>query len=653
MRGKNLLTVTAARSSYVFLAVFVVLFHIFHPGILSNAFFLCSGCYILLFEVYVHMLRHNVKKIMKNTVAMLDMTSLKRLEEFPLPILISSADGEVLWYSECFCETFGEDYTVNLVSVSKISPDILSTKTTTVNVSEKTYYVCSDCSVLNEKELYVLYFFDKTEFVSLQKEYNDSQPVVAHILVDNYDEVFKNVKDSDGAVALATIDEAVEKWAQITGGILRKIEKNRYFLVFENRYLKKFTGERFSILDTVRDLPILGRIPPTLSIGVGAERKGFVECDEAARNALDLALSRGGDQAVISRKTGYEFFGGYVKGNDRRAKITSRVLASSFTDLLDTAKTVIVMGHNYADMDSLGACVGIACIGRSFGKKTHILLNTETNLAESLYDKLINSKSHADLFISKQDAMMTVDLDTLLVIVDTHRASYTEMPEIIQYAGKLAIIDHHRKSADYIKDTDFIYHEPYASSACEMVTELIEYIGSCNLSALEADALLAGIYLDTKNFSLKTGTCTFEASAYLRNSGASTVNVKLLFQTDIETYKLKAVLIGKSELYERIYAISLCDVECRGNLKIASSQAADELLNIDGVQAAFCLYMIKDSVNISARSYGSVNVQLIMEKLGGGGHQTMAGCQIENTNIKEGYIKLTNAIDSYIEEQKR
>ena len=653
MKGKTLLTVVAARSSYIILALFVILFQVFKTGVLSNAFLLCTGCFILIFEVYVHVLRYNVKKIMKNTVSMLDLTSLKRLEDFPIPILISGSDGEVLWYSECFCDVFGETYTVNLNSVFKIHPDIIKNRTISIDFADRNFYVCSDCSVINDKELYVLYFFDKTEFINLQKEHNESKPVVAYLLVDNYDELFKNVKESDSAVAMATIDDAISKWTQGTTCILRKIEKNKYFLIFENRYLKDFTKERFSILDTVRELPMMGSIPPTLSIGVGADKSSLAESEEAARNSLDMALSRGGDQAVVSKETGFEFFGGYAKGNDRRAKITSRVLASSFAELLNSVKTVIVMGHQYSDMDSLGACVGIACIGKSFGKKTHILLNSETNLAEPLYDRLIDSKLYDDIFISKQDAMMTVDLDTLLVIVDTHRASYTEMPELIPYAGKVAVIDHHRKSADFIKDTSFFFHDPYASSACEMVTELIEYLEKCKLSALESDALLAGIYLDTKNFALKTGTCTFEASAYLRNMGASTVNVKLMFQTDVDTYKLKAELIKKSEIYEKIYAISLCDMDSIGNLKIASSQAADEMLNIEDVQAAFCLYVIKDSVNISARSYGSVNVQLIMEKLGGGGHQTMAGCQIKDTNIKEGYIKLTNAIDAYIEEQSR
>lgn len=653
MKGKYLITALSARIVYLVLALFSLLFQVFCPGILSNAFVLCSGCYILLYEIYARIMRHNVKKIMKNTVAMLDLTSLKRLEEFPIPILISDSDGEVLWYSESFCDAFGEEYTVSLDSVFSINKDILKQKTLTVDIEKGNYYICSDCSVMNGKELYVLYFFDKTELMTLKREHELSKPVVAYILVDNYDELFKNVKESDRAVAMASVDDTISKWTQGTTCILRKIDKNRYFLVFESRYLADFVKQRFNILDIVRDLQVSSSIPPTLSVGIGAEREGFAASDEAARNALDMALSRGGDQAVVSRLSGYDFYGGYVKTNDRRAKIKSRVLASSLAELLGKVKKVIVMGHQFADMDSLGACVGISCIGRSFGKKTYIVLDKETNLAESLYERLESSKLHGDIFITKEQAMMTVDLDTLLVIVDTHKASYTEMPELIPYAGKVAVIDHHRKAADFIGDTEFFFHEPYASSTCEMVTELIEYLEKCRLSALEADALLAGIYLDTKNFSLKTGTCTFEASAYLRNVGASTVNVKMMFQTDVKTYKLRAELIGKADIYSGIYAISVCDTETEGNLKIASSQAADEMLNIEGVQAAFCIFTMKNTVYISARSYGSVNVQLITEKLGGGGHQTMAGCQIENTNIKEGYVKLTNAIDAYIEEQAR
>jgi len=339
--------------------------------------------------------------------------------------------------------------------------------------------------------------------------------------------------------------------------------------------------------------------------------------------------------------------------SDTRAKIRSRVLASSFAEVLDSVEKVIVMGHRFADMDSLGACVGIACIANSRNKKVNIVLDTEANLAEPLYDRLITSERHKNLFISHEEAMMTVDLKTLVVMVDTHRGSYTEMPELLDYAGKIAVIDHHRKATDYVQNAVFFFHEPYASSTCEMITEIMEYLGNCNPTQLEAEALLAGIYLDTKNFSLKTGTCTFEASAFLKTMGASTVNVKLMFQTDMETYRGKAEIVRKTQIYQSVFAISTCDFPVSGNIKIASSQAADEMLNIDGVQASFTVYESKGVCYFSARSFGNVNVQLIMEKLGGGGHQTMAGAQLGDVNIKEAYIKLTNVIDSYLEEQGR
>ena len=490
----------------------------------------------------------------------LEGASKGMLRDMPFPMVIFNINnGRILWNNENFLNiTGGRDHFFE-IGIGEMVPGFKYRWLTEgkhsapeyVRIGERIYNVYGNAVKMDERNgghVYwgVLYWLDVTDYVVMERKYKDTRPVVAVMMLDNYDELFKNVKESDSAVAMATIDDAISKWTQGTTRILRKIEKNKYFLIFENRYLKDFTKERFSILDTVRELPMMGSIPPTLSIGVGADKSSLAESEEAARNSLDMALSRGGDQAVVSKETGFEFFGGYAKGNDRRAKITSRVLASSFAELLNSVKTVIVMGHQYSDMDSLGACVGIACIGKSFGKKTHILLNSETNLAEPLYDRLIDSKLYDDIFISKQDAMMTVDLDTLLVIVDTHRASYTEMPELIPYAGKVAVIDHHRKSADFIKDTSFFFHDPYASSACEMVTELIEYLEKCKLSALESDALLAGIYLDTKNFALKTGTCTFEASAYLRNMGASTVNVKLMFQTDVDTYKLKAELIKKS-----------------------------------------------------------------------------------------------------------
>jgi c-di-AMP phosphodiesterase-like protein len=321
------------------------------------------------------------------------------------------------------------------------------------------------------------------------------------------------------------------------------------------------------------------------------------------------------------------------------------VLASSFAELLNSVKTVIVMGHKYSDMDSLGACVGIACIGRSFGKKTHILLDTETNLAETLYERLADSKLHSDIFISKQDAMMTVDLDTLLVIVDTHRASYTEMPELIQYAGKVAVIDHHRKSADYIKDTSFFFHEPYASSACEMVAEILQYIGEgLKLKPLEADAMYAGVMIDTNNFLMKTGVRTFEAAAFIRKAGADTIEVKKLFREDMDNYFDRCRIITSAECYHDTIAIAFSHDNVPRPI---AAQAADELLSVNDMDASFVVFRSADTTHISGRSLGDVNIQMIVEQLGGGGSLTTGAAQLGDIPMEKASEMLKMAIDTY------
>jgi len=653
MSSKYLIITVASRISYVIVALFAVLFRINYPSELSYIFMLVAVVYIAGFEIFAQITRKSVRKTLKNTVSVMNLDAVQRLGEFPLPVIVCDDCGDILWYSECFVDLVGDESLSNVISVKSIDKNILSGEVSSVVFADKSFTVYIDKDNVDEKTLYILYFFDITDYTALKREQQLLKPVVAYVTVDNYDELFRNVREGDTSVAMAKIDDALMQWASKTDGIIKKTDKNRYLFIFENRFLSNFTSDRFDILETVRELPILSTFPPTLSIGIGLERSTFSANDDAARKALDMALSRGGDQVVISKTTGFEFYGGYAKMSDTRAKIRSRVLASSFAEVLDSVEKVIVMGHRFADMDSLGACVGIACIANSRNKKVNIVLDTEANLAEPLYDRLITSERHKNLFISHEEAMMTVDLKTLVVMVDTHRGSYTEMPELLDYAGKIAVIDHHRKATDYVQNAVFFFHEPYASSTCEMITEIMEYLGNCNPTQLEAEALLAGIYLDTKNFSLKTGTCTFEASAFLKTMGASTVNVKLMFQTDMETYRGKAEIVRKTQIYQSVFAISTCDFPVSGNIKIASSQAADEMLNIDGVQASFTVYESKGVCYFSARSFGNVNVQLIMEKLGGGGHQTMAGAQLGDVNIKEAYIKLTNVIDSYLEEQGR
>jgi c-di-AMP phosphodiesterase-like protein len=653
MSGKYIITSLSSRIIYIVLAVFSVLFRIYHPGTLSYIFILVSVLYIIGFEIYARITKKNVKKTLKNTVAAMNLRTVNRLGAFPLPVVICDDGGDILWYSEKFVDFAGEPFVAKLNNVKTLDRLLPSSDLSELAIGEKTASVYVDKDETDNGTMFILYFFDKTDYAVLKREQQLLKPVAAYLTIDNYDELFRNIREGDSSVAVATIDDAVMHWAAQADGIIKKTEKNRYFFIFENRFIKQFTSDRFDILDKVRDLPIISSIPPTLSIGVGVSGGSLSESEDSARKALDMALSRGGDQAVISTANGFEFFGGYARINDTRTKIRSRVLASSFAEVIKSVDNVIVMGHKYADMDSLGACVGVACIAMSKHKDAYIVLDNATNLADTLYDRLLMSERHKNLFISKEQALMTVGLNTLLVIVDTHRGMYTEMPELLSYAGKTAVIDHHRKAADFIKDTAFFFHEPYASSACEMITELIQYLGDCNPSPIEAEALLAGIYLDTKNFSVRTGTCTFEAAAFLKTMGANTVNVKLMFQTDMETYRDRAEIIKNTKIYRSIFAISVFEAQSEGNIKIATSQAADEMLNIEGVQATFTIFETKDYANISSRSFGNINVQLIMEKLGGGGHQSMAGTQLKGVNAKEAYIKLTNAIDAFLEEQGR
>jgi c-di-AMP phosphodiesterase-like protein len=582
---------------------------------------------------------------------MLNMTSQKRLLEFPIPVIITDNKGEILWYNEKFINETGEQTLSSITSVYEIDKNILSGKTSNVFFADKHFMVFTDCSILNEKEMYILYFFNTTDYHNLLRDFNFAKPVVAHLLIDNYDELFQYSKESEKTNAMVVIDDEIRRWAQSTSGIIRKIERDRYLFIFENRDLSKFIEKRFNILDKIRALTVVARTFPTLSIGIGYECAGFTANEDYARLALDMALSRGGDQVVLKTISGYEFYGGRSNNLEKRTKVKSRVVASSFSELLSNADKVFIMGHQYSDLDSLGASVGVSRFVRSNNKLPYIITDSKNNLADVLMERLLKSEDHKDLFINQKTAMSLLTPQTLLVVVDTHKANLTVMPELLQYSNKIAVIDHHRKAVDFIDNASLFFHEPSASSTCEMVTELLQYTDDGKLTQLEAEALLSGIFLNTKNYTIRTSTNTFEASTYLKNIGANTVNVKLFFQTDMKTYMNKVSLVSNAEIYKKAIAIAAWEDESMGNHKIAGSQAADELLNIEEVHASFTLFRdMNGCVNISARSFGSVNVQLIMEKLEGGGHQTMAGTQLKNITLQDAKKRLISAIDTYLAE---
>lgn len=617
-----------------------------------TVFFTLAVIYVIFFEIYRFLKRRSARALSRNIVSMLDMTSQKRIDDFPMSLMVTDASGEVLWYNERMIDAFGEEEILTLRNVKELDCGILSSSVTKISRNNKFFTVFDDNFVLNSKELNILYFFDTTDFYELQKEYEFSRPAVAHLLIDNYDDVFSHIRDIDKAQVTALIDEAVSKWAASSNGIIRRIERDRYLLIFEKRHLVSMIDRRFDILDTVRELDIGTKVSPTLSIGVGLSNKGFASNEDFAETAIDMALSRGGDQAVIKTDSGYEFFGGKTGGTEKRSKIKARVVASALSETVKECDTVIVTGHKYSDTDSLGASVGVARIAAHFKKDVYIVVDEKTTMALPLLKKLKKSGFFDGVFISPDDVDVKMTNNTVAVICDTHRPEVTEGYDELRRAKDLIVIDHHRKSSDYIDSSSIIFHDPSASSASEMVTELIQYICDDELLSCEAEALLSGIILDTKSFTLKTSSATFDASSYLKKMGANPVSVKLLFQTDKDSYRNKITLMQKATVYRDVAAIAVWDMALPENVKLITAQAADDLLNVENVRAAFTLFEDGNGINISARSLGSVNVQLIMEYLGGGGHQTMAGTLIKDVSCEKAVEELKHAIDKYIKEMK-
>ena len=652
MKFRNIFDRIAERFHYIILISITAALNINSFSGLSEFMTGVTVVYIVIFEFYLFRKRRNTKNLSANVVSMLNMTSQKRLIDFPIPIIVTDNEGSLLWYNDKLLTDVGSEHINKLNSVFDLNSNILTRRETKVYFGNRNFTVYSDCSVLNNREMYVLYFIDNTEYRALQKKYNDNRTVVSVILIDNYDDIFQNMRDNERITASAMIENTLNEWCQSVGGLIKKVEKDRYLFIFRNENLVSFTEKRFPILDTIRKLPMPETsVSPTVSIGIGAQNCNFSQNEELARQALDMALSRGGDQVVVKTENDFEFFGGRTKGMEKRTKVKSRIAATALRDLLKDVDNVLIMGHKYSDFDSLGASVGLSRIAVAAGKKTGIIFDEKTSLAMPLYERLMKNQSIAERFVDAEKALIMAGPKCLVIVVDTHRAGYSIMPSVLEYAGKIMVVDHHRKSADYIENADFFYHEPYASSASEMVAEIMQYMNISRMPQIEAEAVLSGIYLDTKSFTLRTNPHTFEASSFLRRAGADTVNVKQLFQIDMQTYMCRAEMIKNASVYKKIIAVSVWNGDSFPYVRMAAAQAADELLNIENVLASFTLFRDKDGVvNISGRSFGAINVQLILEKLKGGGHQTMAGAQLSGVTVDKAKDQLISAINAYLSE---
>lgn len=574
----------------------------------------------------------------------------RALRDMTLPVLITTAAGEIVWYNSALGNTYGEaqnliSKNLNDIASDEVLEQLALSRHAEITLGGKIYKIYKFTVGKNSDELCTYLLFNVTSHRKLKQQYLQSRPVVVIVDIDNFEEITRMVKDADAAATKSAIHNAIEKWGSVTKGIMRRIYGDRYMIILDERDIQKLIEDKFSILETIKEIRV-GDNFPTLSIGVGRMGETLNECEEYALQALEMAQSRGGDQAAVKNNgQEYQFFGGVAAATAKHTRARARVVASALKELIKAAENVVIMGHKYADLDSLGSAYGIYKLARSMEKDAYVIYNEQTSMAKNLYERLcmLNEGFKGSTL---HEIRSEITKKTLLIITDVHRAQVTEEPELINLCGPIVIIDHHRKAVDFIENSVIFYNETAASSASEMVTELLQYANPKAVTQAESEALLSGIMLDSRNFVMNAGVRTFEASAFLRSKGADPIQVKKLFSGSVGAYKQRANIVATAELYENT-AIAV-NIENDENTRLATAQAADELLGISKVAASFVLCRIEGGkINISARSLGQMNVQLIMEALGGGGHRTMAACQLAETDFDKATEKLRAAIDDY------
>ncbi len=582
----------------------------------------------------------------------------------PMPMMVFNPDSEdVLWANDLFAELPGVGENIYESRVRDVVKDfethwLMEGKPEYPGIftwNDRRYRVFGCLSQPEEKGrfgvLATTYWMDVTDLEHMRSTLEETKPVAAIVMIDNYEDLMSACPEGKRSAIRAAIEEKMDQWRGTSGALLMKYDRDRYLMVFTEKQYEAFAQGRFAILDEVRTVQAAEGVYATMSIGVGREAGSYDALFKNAGLALEMALSRGGDQAVVKDRMNFEFYGGRAKTTEKRTKVKSRVMANALGDLMDETEHVYVMGHQYADMDTLGAAAGVCAIARKRGKVARIVMDTENNSVGPMLRKLKALPEYKDVFIGGGDAFLRVQPDTLLVVVDTNRPASVESEPLLEACNRVAVIDHHRRGSSYIEKMALNFHEPYASSASELVTELLGYLlEPGDLLKTEAEALLAGIVLDTKNFTNRTGGRTFEAAAYLRRAGADTQDVQRMFQSDLESMIDRYAIIRQAVLYREDLAIAAIDEECE---RVTAAKAADELLTLSGVQASFVFYPKDGGVYISARSLGEVNVQVIVEALGGGGNSTSAGGQLPGVTVEQVRQKLQEAIDKYYEKSNQ
>ena len=643
---------------FVALMVFALAALLMRQYGLAIAEFVISGA-LLLF--YLLDRKRRTREILKYTQKVFDTADITpKGAENPLPMaMIRLGDGGIVWASDRFASVTGYRARIPEQAIGDVLPGLTMDwlgmgkleAPKDVTLDNRRYRVYG--TILHSEEnvgsmLGMIYLSDMTEMYQVRDEYIRSRPVVSIILVDNYEELTMNLSESAISNMNAEINDVITKWAEGYHGLLRKLERNRYLLVFEKRDLENAMQEKFSLLEDMHNIVNPAGLTASISIGLGMEGANFEESYNFAALSLEMALSRGGDQAVVKNRMDFLFFGGRAKEADRRSKVRSRVSANSLMELIGQSSQVFIMGHKNADLDAVGAAMGISCMCRKKGKKAYIVLDKEVNAAKQILEEIYTVPEYAGVFISPEEALMQCDKNATLVVVDTNRPDQVESRSLLEAMSRVCVVDHHRRAADYIDPVVVNLHETGASSASELVTELLQYsVELTDVLPIESKSLLAGIFLDTKSFNVRVGERTFDAAAVLRRMGADTTEVKKLLQSDFQETMAKYQIIKSARLYRKEIAIAALNT---GTTRVLAAQAADEMLNISGINASIVLYPDDDKIFISARSMGDVNVQMILEPLGGGGNTATAGAQITGKTIKEVVDELIASIDNLMEE---
>ncbi|HZK57117.1 MAG TPA: DHH family phosphoesterase [Clostridia bacterium] len=625
------------------------------------------GIFLLAYLIYYNLKVSNIRRAewtryIEGLSSDIDSATKYAVLNLPIPLTIIEFDGTITWYNPKFldivdCNDLLERNIRDVVHNLDLK-DILQNEnelSEIIEINNRHFKVIYNIVKLPREHasnyIIMIYWIEVTKYEELNKKYKDEQMVVGVVQVDNYDDVMQDTEEAKRPLVAAEIEHRINLWSGEINGLIRRYAKDKFIVIFSHKHLEKLESGKFDILDEIREISQGNNMPITLSVGIGVYGDTPLQTWKFADGAKDLALGRGGDQVVLKKGDKISFYGGKAKAVEKRTKVKARVISHALRQLIDESANVMIMGHKMADLDALGAALGIYRAAKNRDREAYIVLNETNPAIEGLVNRIFQVEEYKNVFIHCEDAKFKTENRSLLVVVDTYRPSFTECPELLKLADKIVVIDHHRRGTEFIENTVLVYHEIYASSTCELVTEILNYMDDkINITQMEAEALLAGISMDTKNFTFKTGVRTFEAASLLRRAGADMTSVKQLFENDLDAIIAKAEIVKRAEIiYETIVISELRDISKHSQL--IAAQAADELLNIKGITASFVLGRKSDTiVFISGRSMGDINVQIILEKLGGGGHMTVAGAQMEDITLEEARVKLEETIEEYFEE---